>query len=115
MKKFYKITPITVIENDSGTYEVWCEKQFCFNFYKFFGIQVSIKANGKHYYINKKIEDFSFFLPSKPGAFPEKPLNKHETHLNRFYKGCIGKTTKYKREFEEFKQEIILKAHNEFY
>jgi hypothetical protein len=113
MKQYYLLIPVSVIENDSGTYKVWCEKLFGLDYYKFFAKQVSVKINGNHYFINNNLETFRFnsFTPNISSY--EAPIKQYEIRLNYLRGRYKGKITGVEKQFEAFKQEVINKAHND--
>ena len=109
MKKLLQST----IENDSGQYEVWVEKRFCHDEYRFCAKQISVKVNGEHYHINSRLGSFRYAMMEPFSMACNSDFSEYEIRLNEFSGRYAGKITELKRRYGRFCWDVQCRARNE--
>jgi hypothetical protein len=104
----YPIFKKTIVENDEGCFEVWAEKMFCYNRYRFFARQVSFKVIGQNYNLNSHLEYFTYCDLNSMHSNSTGPIKTITIPLQRHYLNYEGLIKNAKWEFEMFKRKLML-------
>ena len=108
MKKLLQST----IENDTGAYNVWIEKRFCHDEYRFYAKHISVKVNGEHYHIDSMLDSFRYAVMGPVSLTCDSDFTEYEIRLNEFGGGYVGKITELKRRLQGFCWDVNRMAKN---